>query len=86
MKRLHRIELVTAKKCLWRLHLPLLHLFGNLHDEVRVIALVTVGSDKVVEPDKANSQIFGLGVLQTLHDDLHNRDEVLLQRSSNSGR
>lgn len=61
--------------------LLLLHLLGNLHDEVGVITLVIVGSYEVIEPNESNRQSLGLGVLQTLHDDLHDGNKVLLQSS-----
>lgn len=64
-----------------QLNLPCLDPLCHLHDEVGVVSLIIVSSDKVEESNKSKRKVFGLRVLQTLQDDLHDRNEVLLQRS-----
>lgn len=59
-----------------------LDLFTDLLDGVRTVAFVVMGSEEVVESDKSKRQVFGLGVLQTLKNNLHNLDEVRLQSST----
>jgi hypothetical protein len=58
-----------------------LHLVGDLDDKVCAVALVVLGGDEVEEADKAKSQVLCLGVLQTLKNDLHDHDKVVLKGS-----
>lgn len=56
-----------------------LDLFTDLLDGVRAVSLVVMSSQEVIEPDESKGQVFSLGVLQTLENDLHNLDEIRLQ-------
>jgi hypothetical protein len=53
-----------------------LNLFTDLLDGVWIVSLVVMSSQEVVEPNKSNRQVFGLGVLQTLKNNLHDLDEI----------
>ena len=61
--------------------LLLLNLLRHLHDEVGAVPLVVVGGNEMEEADEAKREVLGLGVLQTLQNDLHDRNKVLLQSS-----
>lgn len=78
-----RRDLAYERMWRTRCNSPLLHLLRLLHDEIGTVALVIVGGHAVVEPDKADRQILCLGVLQTLQNNLHDHDEILLQRGTN---
>ena len=59
-----------------------MHLVGDLDDKVRAVALVVQCRDEVEEADEAHSQVLCLGVLQTLKNNLHDHDKVVLKGSS----
>lgn len=59
-----------------------MHLVGDLDNKVRAVALIVLCRDEVEETDKAHGQVLCLGVLQTLENDLHNHDKVVLKGSS----
>jgi hypothetical protein len=63
-----------------KIHLDILCLdfICNLDKVVRTIALVVMSGDEVIEADKSESEMLGLGVLKAGEDDLHDRNEVLL--------
>lgn len=79
MKRLAQYSSVLDIDGNSKFNLLWLDLFTDLLDGVWTVPLVVMGSQEVVEPDESQRQVFGLGVLQTLKNDLHNLDEVRLQ-------
>lgn len=64
-----------------QIHLDILCLdfIRDLDKVIRTIALVVMSGDEVIEADKSESEMLGLGVLKTSEDNLHDRHEVLLQ-------